>query len=150
VNRLPVPGTTHTLELDQLKALNEALATGAPITAAILGIADAIVPSRPGVTLPGSAVLVHLGCEGPPEFPYIWGYFRPSGPGASAIKQVSSEARNPGSAEARNPSPAGARDPRPDVPGPAVAGPAPFAVELHTQTLRELSHRLGLRQTWGA
>jgi hypothetical protein len=114
VNFLPVPATTHTVELEQLKALNEILAKGnSVVTAERLGLGGVAVSDRSDVTLPGAAVLVHLGSEGPPEFPYIQGYFDAS---------VSTGTRG---------------------------RPATFAVNLHTQALRELSRHLGLRQRWG-
>jgi hypothetical protein len=127
VNHLPVPETTHTVELEQLKALNQALASSGPlITADTLGLADVAVPGRFGVTLPGSAVLVHLGCEGPPEFPYIRGYFRRSDSQAGPRAQAGPRTQ--------------------DAPTSAAAT---FAVDLHTQALKKLSRCLGLRQSWG-
>jgi hypothetical protein len=69
--RLPVAKTTHTVEVAQLEALNDRLAThhNRPrITAA-----DLELPEPP---LPGNAVLVRICWEGPPEYPYIHGHFR--------------------------------------------------------------------------
>jgi hypothetical protein len=62
---------TRTVELTQLRQLNEALqAPGAVrVTAADLGFADATSGVAPG------AVLTGVSFEGPPEYPYIHGRF---------------------------------------------------------------------------
>lgn len=77
------PGT-HTPELQQVHELNERLSeqigAGTGVTAADLGLTGHPVegtgaPFSAG-GLPADAVLDHLSAQGPPDFPYITGYFR--------------------------------------------------------------------------
>jgi hypothetical protein len=72
-----MPRTSHTLELAQLADLNARLSKHrSPVTAVDLGLQDAPPPaSRPAGGLPGSAVLVRLCWDGPPEFPYVHAHF---------------------------------------------------------------------------
>jgi hypothetical protein len=109
MKRVSLPRTTHTVVLSQLAELNHRLGEHSPrITASELGLAGAkTLAGRPDDRLSGSAVLVRLCWDGPPEYPYIHAHF--------AIADH-------------------------DLPRP---------VDLHTAALRELSHRLGVRQQWG-
>jgi hypothetical protein len=77
----PLSPTTHTVELDQIAALNAALrarAPGSSITAADLGLAGmpllAADPARR--TLAADAVPDHLCFDGDPEYPYVYAHFR--------------------------------------------------------------------------
>ncbi len=114
--------TTHTVELDQLRAINTALATRAagadhPITAAQLELTgtETRPAARPAATtgpahppaepLPATAELVQLGFDGPPEYPYVHGRFQADG-------------------------------------GEVLA-------DLHTAALQELARLLRLQQRWG-
>jgi hypothetical protein len=114
--RVSLPRTTHTLELSQLDELNARLkAHGPTITAADLGLEGATdLAARAGGGLPGSAVLVRLCWDGPPDYPYVHAHFSAADPGSSTGREASR------------------------------------IVDLHTQALRELSHRLGTHQQWGS
>ena len=73
--------TTHTVEMDQLTALNAALLARAPessITAADLGLTGTplLGAVSTGPTLAAEAVPDHLCFEGDPEFPYLYAHFR--------------------------------------------------------------------------
>jgi hypothetical protein len=73
-----LPVTTHTIEMAQIADINSRLATrdkALAITAAQLGLEGATVVAPAGASLPPTAVLVRLGWDGPPEFPYIHGHF---------------------------------------------------------------------------
>jgi hypothetical protein len=77
----PLSPTTHTVEMDQITALNAALGARAPgtsITAADLGLAGTpILDAAPaGSTLAAEAVADHLCFDGDPEFPYVYAHFR--------------------------------------------------------------------------
>ncbi|MBT0772006.1 hypothetical protein KIH74_23895 [Kineosporia sp. J2-2] len=63
--------TTHTLEMDQVAALNEHLTRRrhAPLTAGELRV-DGV---------PGQAVLQRVSASGPPCFPWVFGHFSVSG-----------------------------------------------------------------------
>lgn len=69
--------TTHTLEMAQIDALNDRLAQrrsqGTLITAADLGLAGApLLPGRAGGgAVSASAVVLSVGWDGDPEFPYL-------------------------------------------------------------------------------
>ena len=92
MGHVSMPRTTHTLEMTQLADLNARLSEHrAVITAAEIGLEGAhptdVEPGdgkRGG--LPGSAVLVRLGWDGPPEFPYVHACF--SAAGESAGKET--------------------------------------------------------------
>jgi hypothetical protein len=58
--------TTHTVELDQIHEINDALASGHRVTAGSLGV--------PG-TVPGDAGLRSVEAVGPPSYPYVYGHF---------------------------------------------------------------------------
>lgn len=80
--------TTHTVEMDQLAALNLALRTpvqGRSVTAADLGLGGApfLVAPAGAPTLAADAVLDHLCFEGAPQFPYIHAHFRSGSSGAA-------------------------------------------------------------------
>jgi hypothetical protein len=83
-----VPVTTHTVEMEQLAQLNEALgASGAPtVTAGDLGLA-ALDAGGP----PESAALLDLSWEGPPEYPYVHAVFR-AGAGADVTVELHTQA----------------------------------------------------------
>jgi hypothetical protein len=87
VNRTPIARTTHTLEMSQLAELNNRLSEhGSGITAAELGLAGAkTLAGQPDDELPGSAVLVRLGLDGPPDYPYIHAHFGIADQGATRI-----------------------------------------------------------------
>jgi hypothetical protein len=76
-----LPPTTHTVEMAQLGEINDRLRAtrNAPvITAGQLGLSGG--SDSPGSTgLPGSAALVRLAWDGPPEYPYIHGHFAVAG-----------------------------------------------------------------------
>lgn len=77
-----VPRTTHTLDMAQIEELNQRLAehtTHSRVTAADLGLADGELLNGVDGGLPGEAVLVQLGWDGSPEFPYIHGRFSVAG-----------------------------------------------------------------------
>ena len=86
----PAP-TSHTLELTQVREINERLAAVSdqhPVTAQALGVEGEavrarrdrvpLVPWLPATTghLPTGAVLDRVAVEGPPTCPYVWGVFR--------------------------------------------------------------------------
>lgn len=102
--------STHTVELAQLRAINEHLSeVPRSLRAADIGMEGRDALDGPDViALPAAARLADLVWDGPPQFPYIHAHFLIDG----------------------------RRD--------------PVLVELHSQTLRELSHRLGLHHVWGA
>jgi hypothetical protein len=82
MTRLPVPSTTRTLEIAQLEDLNSRLTTGhhrVRVTAADLGLAGAPLSTSAAASnpssLPGTAILVRVCWDGPPEYPYIHGHF---------------------------------------------------------------------------
>lgn len=113
MNHHQVAPSTHTPELQQVTELNAELTGGRAIriTAADLGLdgaqghgvalpaevsghqgpAGAVAgdPPHPGaasITLPGSAVLLRVVADGPPDYPYLYGLFRGSAAdGASGI-----------------------------------------------------------------
>jgi hypothetical protein len=73
-----LPSTTHTVELSQLADVNERLKhrSGSEITAAELGLEGAKqLSGGADGGLPGSAVLIRVCWDGPPEYPYIHGHF---------------------------------------------------------------------------
>jgi hypothetical protein len=77
----PLSPTTHTLEMDQITALNAALLARAPessINAADLGLAGTPLLGAVGAgpTLAAEAVPDHLCFDGDPEYPYIYAHFR--------------------------------------------------------------------------
>jgi hypothetical protein len=77
-----LPRTTHTVDMDQIEELNRRLADPATfrrVVADDLGLADAPLLNRVDRRLPGTAVLVGLGWDGSPEFPYIHGRFSVAG-----------------------------------------------------------------------
>jgi hypothetical protein len=78
-----VPRTTHTVDMAQIEELNRRLADPTTyqrvVTADDLGLADAQLLNGVDGGLPGSAVLVQLGWDGSPEFPYIHGRFSVAG-----------------------------------------------------------------------
>lgn len=65
MTRHTMSGTTLTLELDQVAALNHHLRRQPPVTAKRLGLGS----------LPENAVLQQLSAVGPPCYPYILGHF---------------------------------------------------------------------------
>jgi len=77
MKRVSLPRTTHTVVLSQLDELNRRLsAQRLRITAAELGLAGAKARAGgPDDRLSGSAVLVRLCWDGPPEYPYIHAHF---------------------------------------------------------------------------
>jgi hypothetical protein len=117
----PVAPTTHTVELEQLAQINDALQAsaarrvsaeelaldGAPLVGR--GVRAALAPLLPGHTrLPGYALLSRVAASGPPEYPYVHGHFT-----ATPWRQ------------------------------------GDLVVELHTTALAWLSHRLDLHHLWG-
>ena len=121
--------TTHTVELAQLAAINERLATGQGSPA----ITWADLPPDPASTSPSAgspapeAVLVRLSADGPPEFPYIQGHF--------ALPAAGGTGSQPG--------------PTAHATSSAGVTGSPQVVGLHTAALQAVSHRLGLRHRWG-
>ncbi|MCD5315144.1 hypothetical protein [Kineosporia babensis] len=112
--------TTHTVELDQIRAIDAQLSSRPPITAAMLGMEQAVAgaaaafaPSMfslrqsSAAVLGARAVLRHVRAEGTPEYPYVNGRFE---------------------------------DP--------VTG-AVHTVELHSQALHQLCVAMRLSQCWG-
>jgi hypothetical protein len=88
-----VDPTSRTLEMQQIREINERLTApdrSVQATAGLLGVLDTMPESpvdteprlRPGTTEGRFelAVLTRVVAEGPPEFPYIWGYFEPARP----------------------------------------------------------------------
>ena len=88
--------TTHAVELDQLAELNELLPDPGGrllVPAADLGLTGAAELNRPaGSALPPAAMLRRLSCEGPPEYPYIYGWFSISSPQDQVKVEVHTEA----------------------------------------------------------
>jgi hypothetical protein len=77
-----MPRTTHTLDMAQIDELNQRLdehTRYAKVTADDLGLAGAELLNEMTGTLPGEAVLIQLGWDGSPEFPYIHGRFSVAG-----------------------------------------------------------------------
>ncbi len=113
-HRYALARTTHTVEMAQIEELNDHLSDRDPadtISATdldLVGVAVLAGAVADHNGLPAQAVLESVCYDGPPEFPYIHGHFRP--------------------------------DP---------AEPGTLTVDLHTHALRELSHRLHLREVWG-
>jgi hypothetical protein len=77
MNQPSLSTTTHTIEMSQIAELNSRLTSrGAKITAAELGLAGVgLFGAAPNDSLPGSATLVRLSWQGPPNYPYIHGHF---------------------------------------------------------------------------
>ena len=74
MRHVSMPGTTHTVEMAQLRELNARLREHTPeITAADLGLGA------------GPAVLERLCWDGPPEFPYVHAHFTATTPSAGRI-----------------------------------------------------------------
>lgn len=62
--------------MSQISDLNDRLTRAPAVTAAALGLAGTTLTTVRGTAgLPGSAVLTRLSGDGPPEWPYIHGYF---------------------------------------------------------------------------
>jgi hypothetical protein len=84
-------GTTHTVELEQLAELSDGLAgrdPGEAISASMLGLQGAELTSEGADGgLPAEAILARLSFEGPPEYPYVHGYFgsRPGDDGSLRV-----------------------------------------------------------------
>lgn len=113
-------GTTHTVELDQVRAIDALLVSRPPITAVALGMdrvpvgsrapfAASLFEFRPEVTavLGARAVLKHVLAQGSPEYPYVIGQFEDPTTGTVRV------------------------------------------VELHSQALHQLCVAIGLSQCWG-
>ena len=85
--RHTVPQSTHTVELTQLAELNEVLgADPRPVVSASdLGLAGATTRPQVQGGLAGSAVLLRLTWDGPPEFPYIYGSFSSGSSGTYVV-----------------------------------------------------------------
>jgi hypothetical protein len=112
-------GTTHTVELDQVRAIDAQLGSRAPITAAVLGMDHVAAGAPPAFLslfesrperqpeLAGRSILRNVRAEGSPEFPYMIGRFEDPVTGEIQV------------------------------------------VELHSQALQRLCAAIGLSQCWG-
>jgi hypothetical protein len=69
--------TTHTVELEQIRAINTALSHGRRVTAQTLGLTSAVAPD---------SVLLALEGVGPPSYPYVFADF--SGGPRNAVVRV--------------------------------------------------------------
>ncbi len=80
MERCSVPPTTHTLEMEQIAALNARLADTSPsrrpaITAEDLTLTGVQVWPHASGPLPAEAVLLRICWDGDPEFPDLHGHF---------------------------------------------------------------------------
>lgn len=72
-----LPRATHSVPMSQIVSLNRQLVNhrATPITAAQLKLAESRVLPYGDTELPGTAVLLSLCWDGPPEFPCVHGHF---------------------------------------------------------------------------
>lgn len=90
MDRCSIPPTTHTLEMEQIAALNTKLgdtdpSRRPPITAADLGLTGVQGWPRASGQLPAEAVLGRICWDGSPEFPDLHGHFAVGETGAWVV-----------------------------------------------------------------